>query len=175
MKIKIKLDNDAKIPSAAHETDTGYDITAISDPVIVGEQIGGGQWKSIQYIEYDTGLQVEPESLITLHGALDIFPRSSISKTNLVLANSVGLCDHSYRGNIKLRFKYIWQPEDMRVYVTGRAWESYCVVNQTKIYQKGDRIGQLVPRWQMSVDWIKVDSLDETKRGAGGFGSSGTK
>jgi dUTP pyrophosphatase len=84
-----------------------------------------------------------------------MLPRSSISKTGLILCNSVGVIDKSYRGEL---MAYLWNTKDVPVTV-----------------KKGDRLVQIVAP---DMGWISqvevVDSLDETARGAGGFGSSGT-
>lgn len=181
MKIHIKLNDGAVLPANAHESDTGYDLVAASGPNIVGEK-DGEYWRSIQYIEYDTGIQISPENIVfngfySRPGYLDIYSRSSISKTNLVLANGVGICDNSYRGNIKLRFKYIWQPEDINydeiVLTSGhRSTLSRWSPNMERIYRQGDKIGQLIAKWKESIQWEIVDSLDDTGRASGGFGST---
>jgi dUTP pyrophosphatase len=41
------------------------------------------------------------------------------------------------------------------------------------VIRRGDRIGQLVIAPVVQAAWAEVDSLDETQRGAGGFGSTG--
>jgi len=185
MNIKITLAKDAVLPACAHESDTGYDVVAASEPKIVGKEFGGGYWASIDYIEYDTGISVEPEldngTQIRenvwvgpiKYGFLDVRPRSSISKYNLVLANPPATIDHAYRGTIKLRFKYMWQPKDMIFDTHGGTAICYGAIDTDKIYKKGDKIGQLVAAWKQSIKWDVVESLSETQRGAGGFGSSG--
>ena len=92
MKIKIKkLHPEAIIPSYATQGDAGMDMTAITAQID----------KSGLFIEYGTGLAVEiPEGYVGL-----LFPRSSLSKTSLVLANHVGVIDSGYRGEIKFRIK----------------------------------------------------------------------
>lgn len=82
-----------------------------------------------------------------------LMPRSSISKTPLRLANSIGLIDPSYRGNIKAA-------------VDHRGSEPYEI-------KKGDRLFQLVAMPSHAMRWSVVDSLNETERGDGGFGSTG--
>jgi dUTPase len=97
-------------------------------------------------------------------------PRSSISKTNLFLRNSVGLIDNGYRGTIKLRFGYIFQPYDMIV----DGGKLVCEVDADKIYKKYDKIGQLVfTKTIEPTDW-EVGALNQTQRGTGGFGSTGS-
>lgn len=80
VKVKFKkLHPDAKIPTKANEEDSGYDITAIDDGEITDT-----------YIQYKTGIAIE----VPKGYDIKIFPRSSVSKTNLILANSVGLVDN---------------------------------------------------------------------------------
>jgi dUTP pyrophosphatase len=82
-----------------------------------------------------------------------LFPRSSISKTPLRLANSIGLIDPCYRGNIIAA-------------ITNTSNTDYTVT-------KGTRLVQLVMQhlYPFNINWL--DALDETERGAGGFGSTG--
>lgn len=184
MNIDIKLSEGAALPTNAHETDTGYDVIAASGPVFIGVSHHDGGWRRIDYIEYDTGIAVAPEVRGALkpdnssfhrrlYGYLRGFPRSSISKTNLILCNSVAVVDHAYRGTIKVRFKYIWQVEDLRT--TRGEWGGTgfrMVINEERIYRKGDKILQLEPAWKESIIWRQVDTLDDTARGTGGFGST---
>ena len=79
-----------------------------------------------------------------------VFPRSSISKTEASLANSVGVIDAGYRGPVKLRF-----------------------YGDEKPYNVGDRIGQIIIIPYPQVEFEEVEDLTETERGQGGFGSSG--
>ena len=136
--------------------DLGYDLIASSDPVFDYEN---------QFIEYSTGVRLAPFA-DTVHGL--IFPRSSISNKWLTLANGVGVIDSSYRGEIKLRFRYIWPMHKMT---------EYSIIESGKIYKKGDKIGQLV--WfpeQILSNYVEVDKFSdckESERGEGGFGSTG--
>ncbi len=198
MRIDIQLSDGAFLPSNAHPTDTGYDLTALSGPQFVGDSVmvsGERLWRSISYIEYDTGISVAPPtggSIITQLSAnaacvtqgngrigyLLVYPRSSLSKTNLLLANSVAIIDNAYRGTIKLRFRYIIQPSDLRVSVGGASTTGFthtsvaARIDDTRIYQRGDKIGQAVAAWKEDIQWQVVESLDNTVRGAGGFGST---
>lgn len=167
-------------PKQGTEKSSGYDVVAISKPNIVGQKSNNGLfWSSIDYIEYETGLHISPEVIKhSKHGAwyedefFDtlIFPRSSVSKYNLDLANAVGLIDNDYRNSIKFRFKYCWQPMDLLATVNGEVLGS---VNDKKIYQKGDKIGQLKFTKVIPACFVLVDELGETDRGMGGFGSTG--
>lgn len=137
-----RLHPDAVPPTKAHPTDAGYDLTAFSREYNDDHR----------YWEYGTGIAVEiPEGFVGL-----LFPRSSISKTNLTLANSCGVVDASYRGEVKLRFREAFKAgigyPDLRV---------------------GDRCGQLVIVPIFAGEMVESDELSETPRGEGGFGSSG--
>ena len=99
------------VPKRANESDAGYDVIATSGPKVTGEVHSGPAYKRIDYVEYETNLYIAPDSSGELFHT-DLRARSSISKYNLVLANSVGLIDRGYRNQVLARFKYIWNPED---------------------------------------------------------------
>lgn len=104
-----------------------------------------------QYIEYDSGLAFEPPE--GYH--LEVLPRSSISNYSLVLCNSIGLIDSNYRNSVRLRFKILQ------------------ALNPVKMYEIGDKIGQLVIRKTEKLPIEYVEQLSETNRNLGGFGSTG--
>lgn len=182
IKVKIKKVEGLNIPRSAHETDAGADIIATSEPKIVG-QIHKDTviWRSIDYIEYETNLFIAPESLeVNLKGKdylpdwvqhyyTLIYPRSSISNKNLMLKNGTAIIDTSYRGMIKLRYHYLWQPEDLIIFEEN----FYTKVNTKKIYAKNDKIAQIIAQPNYPIEFIEVDELKETKRGIGGLGSTG--
>lgn len=99
------------------------------------------------FVEYKTGLAVEiPEGYVGL-----IYPRSSISKYTVLLTNSVGVIDAGFRGEICFRFmKY-----------------------GSKVYCKGDRIGQIIIMPCLKIIPVEATELSETIRGTGAYGSSG--
>ena len=138
--IKVKkLHSDAVIPKYAKEGDAAMDLTASSRKI-----------DSYGNIEYGTGLAMEiPKGCCGL-----LFPRSSVSKKNLALANSVGVIDSGYRGEIILKFR---KTSD----------------SLPTSYKIGERIGQMmiVPIWE--INFREVDELSDSKRGEGGFGSTG--
>lgn len=79
--------------------------------------------------------------------------RSSMAKEGLILVNGVGTIDSDYRGEIKLLLSNIGNaPVDIDV---------------------GTRVAQIVFAPVMNVEFKEVDSLSETDRGSGGFGSTG--
>ena len=82
-----------------------------------------------------------------------LIPSSSISKTPLRLSNSVGLIDKLYTGEIKASVDNI--------------------SNQEYKISKGDRLFQLIHPMLEPIEIELVDELVETKRGDGGFGSTG--
>ena len=99
-----------------------------------------------------TGLAMEiPEGLVGL-----VYARSGLaSKRGLVPANCVGVIDSDYRGEIMV------------------ALHNHSEKTQT--IESGERIAQLVIAPYISAEFIEADSLSETDRGQGGFGSTGTK
>ena len=96
-------------------------------------------------------LQIACENLD--NKAYYLFPRSSISKTPLRLANSIGLIDGGYRGELVGMVDNIY-PEDYTV-------------------KKGERYFQLVAVDSSPIEFELVDELSDTSRGEGGFGSTG--
>jgi dUTPase len=168
------------LPKKGTDRATGFDVIVTSDPEIVGEKYENGSYKRIDYIQYKTNLKlaVQKDRVFSNFGYNDLdydilaFPRSSVSKYNLVLANCIGLIDADYRGEVLLRFKYIWQPEDYLVRID-KLLEGY--VNSTKLYNKGDKVCQLKVTKVENVEFVLVDELDSTNRGEGGFGSTDNK
>ena len=138
LKIK-KLNENAIIPKYARESDAGLDLTATS-------KVWDAETRTYTY---GTGLAVAiPEGYVGL-----LFPRSSVYKTPLTLANSVGVIDSGYRGELMFKFK-----------ATAQALFEY---------EEGDRVGQLVVMPFPKVEFEVVDELTATERGKGGFGSTG--
>lgn len=137
--INIKKTNElAIIPKYAHSTDAGMDLVAVS------------MNETDKYIEYDTGIALEiPKGYVGL-----VFPRSSVSKLDLVQANSVGVIDSSYRNSIKVRFKKLKD-------------------NGVCVYVPGERIAQLIILPYPIIGFNEVEKLSDSDRGLGGFGSTG--
>ena len=136
-----KLNKHAVTPSYAEDGDAGLDITAITRDIVITEDY--------EYIEYGTGLAFEiPVGYVGL-----LFPRSSVSKKDILLSNAVGVIDSGYRGEVSFRFKRL-------------AWDS-------TIYNVGEKIGQLIILPYPQVQLEQVDKLSDTERGVNGYGSSG--
>jgi dUTP pyrophosphatase len=158
--LKIKADN----PELAdkyrnhtyfHNGDSGIDLFVHSvedkgDQVIIdfGIQCEMVRQKTILNLFGERWQRVQTSNVSYM-----LFPRSSIVKTPFRMANSIGLIDAAYRGNIKA-----------------------VVDNKTpgSLPQVGDRLFQLVVPNLCPIDKVEVvDVLSETTRGAGGFGSTG--
>lgn len=132
MRLKFrKLTEDCVEPSYANEGDAGLDLTAVSI-----RECGN-------FTEYGTGLAFEiPAGFVGI-----LAPRSSVSNLGLSLANSIGVIDSGYRGELKVRF-----------------------YGQEK-YNIGDRIAQLVIVPCPNVT-LEETLLSNSERGEGGFGST---
>lgn len=87
---------------------------------------------------------------------LQVRPRSGLAlKNGIVLANSPGTIDEDYRGEVQ-------------VIVMNAGQEPFTV-------ERGMRIAQAVLAPVVRAGWVEVAELDATGRGAGGFGSTGTR
>lgn len=144
MKLRIKAFNDRarelyENHSHFHSGDAGLDLFVVEDQIIPA--------KSTQPIP----LQIACENLD--NKAYYLFPRSSISKTPLRLANSIGLIDGGYRGELVGMVDNIYN-EDFHV-------------------KRGERYFQLVAVDSSPIDFELVKELSKSSRGEGGFGSTG--
>lgn len=103
-------------------------------------------------VVYGVGLAFEiPKGYVGL-----LFPRSSNAKKDLILSNSVGCLDSDYRGEVKFKFK------------RNKKW-----YRKEKRYNIGDRIGQIIIIKHLTIEFVESEELSETKRGKGGYGSTG--
>ncbi len=143
-KLKIKkLNENAKIPFRATPGSAGMDLCACIDEPITLE---GGEKAVIP-----TGIAIELPSPGL--GAF-VFARSGLAiKHGIGLLNSVGVIDSDYRGEIC-------------VGVINQLKEAYTIT-------PGERIAQLVIMPVSLIEPEETDTLGETERGAGGFGSTG--
>jgi len=139
-KVKIKrLHKNSIIPSYSKIGDAGMDLVATSK-----------FYDDFDNVCYGTGLALEiPEGYVGL-----LFPRSSISKTDLTLRNSVGIIDSGYRGEITFKFNNI-------------------LMSSCEPYNVKERIGQLIIMPYPTIEFEEVEELSTTERGAQGFGSTG--
>jgi dUTP pyrophosphatase len=137
-----RLDPQAVLPAYAHPGDAGLDLASAIDV-----EVGPGQRARIP-----TGLAVAiPEG----HAGL-VLPRSGLaSRLGLTLANSPGLIDAGYRGEIVCAVVNLDRTEPVRI-------------------ARGERIAQLVVVPFATLAPIWVDELPASERGAAGFGSTGS-
>ena len=134
---------DMPVPQRAHPKDVGLDLTAMAvEP----------QNERLFFI--DTGVSVEPPAGYYL----EVVARSSLSKTDFILANSVGIIDPDYRGRIRLALRYLGEESGVEA-AAGLI---------------GRRVAQLILRLREEVTVEVVSELGATVRGGGGFGSSGS-
>lgn len=171
MRAYVKTDTDFQtLKRPVYAGDAGYDLIAYGEPEIVGKPKGKSktEYERIDYIKYDTNVHVAPEMETQFYSL--VYPRSSISKYNLTLSNSVGVIDSGYRGSIQLCFRYVIQPEDMVVSSDGKITVK---VNKDRIYQKGNKIAQLVWAAHNKLHVEFTTELPLSDRGYGGFGSTG--
>lgn len=135
---------EAIIPSKGNESDVGYDLTIIKE------------FKQLtpSTILYDTGIKL----CVDFGYYIQIVPRSSLSKSGYILANSIGIIEKSYSGNL--------------------------LVALTKIDKKMPDLKlpfkccQLIFQPQISLKIVEIQDIkkfEETTRGIGGFGSSDNK
>ncbi len=104
----------------------------------------------MQRVLVPTGLFIElPE-----HLEAQVRPRSGLAiKQGITCLNTPGTIDADYRGEIKV----------ILINLSG----------ETQLIQHGDRIAQLVIQQVEKIEWVEVEQLNETARGAGGFGHTG--
>jgi dUTP pyrophosphatase len=137
----VRLDPDLPLPSYAHPGDAGLDLRAREHGVVPP---AGGR------LLMPTGISIA----VPMGYAGFVLPRSGNALNHgLTLANTPGLIDSGYRGEIKI------------VLLNTDPHEPFVV-------DRGDRLAQLVIQRVEEVDWHVVDSLDGDDRG-GGFGHTG--
>jgi dUTP pyrophosphatase len=127
--------------------DSGYDL-------FVTEDVTFNLWET-KFV--DLKIQCEMLNSEGHNISYYLYARSSISKTPLILCNSVGIIDACYRGNIIAALKLI--PDGSN--------------NSTYTLKKGTRIVQICSPTLGEIKHQIVDTLSETKRGSGAFGSTG--
>ena len=128
-----------------NEGDSGLDLFCPEDIII-----GPGETMKI-----DLQIQCEAlhDNIVSTNVSYYLYPRSSIIKTPLRLANSVGIIDAGYRGNI------------------------IACVDNIKNYEfkieKGSRLFQICGPTLEPIEIRVVNELSNSQRGSGGFGSTG--
>lgn len=134
----VLINDEAKKPTRNNSSDSGYDLTLIGIEKTIGN-----------VTLFNTGVKVSPP----LGFYFDMVPRSSIIKSGYILANSVGIIDADYTGEIFVPLIKIDQSKpDLPL---------------------PNRLVQLIPRMWHDLTFKHVNSLSQTDRSDKGFGSSG--
>lgn len=134
-----KINNDAVVPVKANFSDVGYDLSAIG----ISKQINKNTFLC------NTGIKLD----IPATYYVEIVPRSSIMKSGYMLANSIGIIDCSYKGEL--------------------------LIALTKVDETAPEISfpfrccQFIMKKQFFPIMLEVEEVSDSKRGEGGFGSSG--
>ena len=138
-----KVHENAVAPMRGSEWAAGWDLSACAT-----------DWDDVnKVLVYHTGIAVEiPRGYVGL-----LFPRSSIYKKTLTQTNCVGVIDADYRGEVLVKFALRYHSE----------------IESPRLYGLNERIVQLVIVPVPEVAWLEADTLSETERGEGGYGSSG--
>lgn len=169
---------DVELPGYAHEGDMGMDIKAISLEYD----------RNLDLYIYHTGLVFE----IPKGYGMFVCPRSSNSKTECYMPNSVGVIDSGYRGELTVRYKlrdgifsaygveivqYVIDNKDVWVSTALDKYEHENFIELNKApYKIGDRIAQIVILPYPHINFSPVEDIHElttTDRGTGGYGSTG--
>lgn len=144
--MKVKIINNSQWPVPAYATELSAGMDLKAN---LAEPV---TLKSLERTLVPTGLFIAlPQGY-----EAQIRPRSGLAaKHGITVLNTPGTIDADYRGEIK-------------VILVNLSAEEFTV-------EPGERIAQMVIARHESVEWEEVETLDETARGAGGFGSTGTK
>ncbi len=145
--VKILLSRGMEVPTYATDGSAAVDLRAALDEGTT-VTIAPGERALIP-----TGLAIAPESreVVAILAA-----RSGLAiKKGIRLSNGIGVIEADYRGEISVG-----------LHNTG---------SEPFVVNRGDRIAQMMFMPVMCADFIVSDTLDETARGAGGFGSTGVK
>lgn len=144
--MEVKIINKSAWPTPAYATAQSAGMDLKAN---IGEPIVLG---SLERAMVPTGLYIA----LPAGFEAQIRPRSGLAaKHGLTVLNTPGTIDADYRGEI-------------RVILVNLSNEAFTV-------NPGERIAQMVVARHETVEWVPVEVLDETDRGEGGFGSTGTK
>ena len=167
VRVSVKLlSENAVVPTRAHDTDTGYDLTFTGVDKIVGDVI---------FFKTDISLSPPPGYYF------EVVPRSSISKLPLDMANSVGVIDESYRGEILVPVRVTHQRMGTNVKSTpfpGGIVTIFDLKPDTIlgvaniILNKKPCLFQAILRRRLDCEFEVAESLDDSDRSSGGFGST---
>ena len=148
VKVK-KLFKDAQLPLIATDGSAGADLRAYLYDETSNEKVIKIVIQPNQEIKIHTGLCFQ----LPKGTAMLLLPRSSMGiKKNLVLKNTIGLLDCDYTGECLIFVKNVG---DIPVEI-----------------EQGERLVQALVVPYVKANYVEVKELDETERGAGGFGST---
>ncbi len=144
--VKIKLLREgAKIPEYKSAGAAACDLSSAESGAVT---VNPGETVTVH-----TGIAVEVQ---TTDVVMLIYPRSGLAtKHGITMANTVGVVDEDYRGEII-------------VPLINNSAVPYTIV-------PGERIAQMMFTPVLKAEFKQVDELSETERGVNGFGSTGTK
>lgn len=144
--VKVKVINESKHPLPEYETNASAGMDLRAN---LDTPITLG---SLERTMVPTGLFIE----LPIGHEAQVRPRSGLSiKKGITVLNSPGTIDADYRGEIKV------------VLIN--------LSNEDFVIEDGERIAQMVVAEHATIDWESSVELEETSRGAGGFGSTGEK
>lgn len=162
MQIKVKLTDGASLPVHAKAGDAGMDLTSRQTVEIAPGgtvKVGTGVWMEIPDGYYG-----------------EIVPRSGMaSKRGVTIANTPGTIDSGYRGEIMLPLhnmapSHVWVETDPE-----RHFWTLLPNNEKVVIEQGERVAQIIIKKYEKIECVEVDSLSDTERGDGGFGSTGRR
>lgn len=166
--VKFKrLHPDAKIPQYATEMAAGFDLVAVEDVIIAPGETAK--------VPLGFAVQIPPGYVML------VCMRSGVAlKTKLRQPNGIGVIDADYRGEVSMMFDNI-RPEfpieeysEWPTYINGEEAVGVNLLSGEYVVRKGDRVAQafIIPYPRVSFE--EVAELDDTERGDGGFGSTGS-
>ena len=144
--MKIRIVNHSKHPLPAYETVASAGMDLRAN---LDHEV---LLKPLERSLVPTGLFIE----IPIGYEAQVRPRSGLaSKKGITLLNTPGTIDADYRGEIKVILVNL--------------------SNEDFVVRDGERIAQMIIAAHQQAEWVEVDELEATQRGAGGFGHTGEK
>lgn len=143
----VKTHPEAKLPTYAHPLDVGADLYCVEDfDLWEGETIAVSAGIKLAYCDPDYEIQVRPKSGLAL-------------KEGIVVVNSPGTIDPGYRSDIKV--------------ILHKNSRKDAYASLLTRFKAGDKIAQLVINRRYEATFKFTDTVTESVRGEGGFGSTG--
>jgi dUTP pyrophosphatase len=141
-----------RIVNTSHHPLPAYETTASAGMDLRAFLSGDIMMRPLERVIVPTGLFIE----LPVGYEAQVRPRSGLAiKKGISVLNTPGTVDADYRGEIKVILVNL--------------------SNEDFIVRDGDRIAQMIISAHEQAEWIQVEELEETGRGAGGFGSTGHK